>query len=56
MAAQARAEGPVSPRLADLYFQCAQVDGEMTLEEWEQLVVDAMTNEVPIADVLEFRD
>lgn len=47
-------EGHVSPRLADLFFQCAQVRGERTVEQWDALVVEAMRAEVSIADALEF--
>lgn len=47
-------EGPVSPKLADLFFQCAQVRGERTVEDWDALVVKAMQNEVTIADAIEF--
>ena len=45
-------EGPVSPRLADLFFQC--VRGERTVEQWDALVVEAMRAEVSIADAIEF--
>lgn len=49
-------EGPVSPRLADLFFQLTQVREERTVEEWDHLVVKAMESESPIADVIEFDD
>lgn len=49
-------EGPVSPRLADLFFQLTQVRGERTIEGWDRLVVLAMESESPIADVIEFGD
>jgi hypothetical protein len=45
-------EGAVSARLAHLYFQCAVVEGQRTLEKWEALVVAAMTAEVSVAEVL----
>lgn len=49
-------EGPVSPRLADLFFQLTQVREERTIEEWDALVVAAQTadDDVTIADVLEY--
>lgn len=49
-------EGAVSPRLADLFFQCAQVRGERTVEQWDALVVSAMQAEVSIAEAIEFGD
>jgi hypothetical protein len=47
-------EGPVSPRLANLYFQCACVEGQRTFEEWEELVVKAMGAEVSVQEALEY--
>lgn len=47
-------EGAVSQRLAHLFFQCACVQGERTLEEWDALVVKAMEAEVTVQDVLEY--
>lgn len=47
-------EGAVSARLADLFFQCAQVRGERTVVQWDALVVSAMQGDVSIADAIEF--
>lgn len=47
-------EGAVSARLADLFFQCACIAGERTLEEWDALVVKAMEAKVTVADALEY--
>lgn len=48
-------EGPVSPRLADLFFQCAQVRGERTIEDWDKLVIAAREDaDLTIEDVLKF--
>lgn len=49
-------EGPVSPRLADLFFQLTQVRETRTIEQWDALVVAAMQNEVTIADAIEFSE
>lgn len=49
-------EGAVSAKLADLFFQCAQVRGERTVEQWDALVVSAMGAGVTIADAIEFAD
>lgn len=47
-------EGAVSAKLADLFFQCAQVRGERTVEAWDALVVSAMQADVTIAEAIEF--
>lgn len=47
-------EGEVSARLADLFFQCACIEGTRTLEEWDRLVLAARRAEVRVKDVLEF--
>lgn len=47
-------EGPVSARLAHLYFQLTQVRGKRTVEQWDHLVVEAMRADVTIAEVIEF--
>lgn len=47
-------EGPLSARLADLFFQCAQVQEARTFEEWEALVMSAMEAESTIAEAIEF--
>lgn len=47
-------EGAVSPMLADLFFQCAQVRGERTMKQWDDLVVAAMEAQSTIAEALEF--
>lgn len=49
-------EGAISARLADLFFQCACVPGERTIEEWDELVNEAKAAEVSIQDVIEFRE
>lgn len=47
-------EGAVSARLADLFFQCACIEGQKTIEEWDNLVNQAKRAEVTVRDVLEF--
>ena len=47
-------EGPVSPRLADLFFQCAQVREPRTIEQWDALVVEAMSAESSIQEAIEY--
>ena len=55
-AALASREGQVSPRLADLFFQCTQVGGERTIEEWDALVNDAREAGVNVSVALEFAE
>jgi len=47
-------EGEVSARLADLFFQCACIEGTRSIEEWDRLVLEARRAEVRVKDVLEF--
>jgi hypothetical protein len=47
-------EGAVSARLAHMFFQCACVQGERTIEEWDALVVQAMEAEVSVQEALEY--
>lgn len=47
-------EGAVSAKLAHLFFQCAVVSGQRTLEGWDALVVEAMKAEVTIAEAIEY--
>lgn len=52
-------EGPVSARLADLFFQLTQVREPRTIEEWDALVVSAMSSDDPtttIAEAIEFAE
>lgn len=55
-AAIASREGPVSPKLADLFFQCAQIQGDRSVEEWDALVNAAREAEVNVAEALEFNE
>lgn len=47
-------EGAFGPGWAELFFQCASVGGERTLEAWDALVVAAKTADVSIAEAIEF--
>lgn len=47
-------DGAVSAKLADLFFQCACIQGERVLEEWDRLVVQAMEANVTVQDVLTY--
>lgn len=47
-------EGPVSAKLAHLFFQLTQVRGKRTVEQWDALVVQAQEADATIADTIEF--
>ncbi len=47
-------EGAVSPRLANLFFQCACIKGDRTVDAWDALVVQAMEAEVSVQEALDF--
>lgn len=47
-------EGAVSARLADLFFQCAIIRGERTVEGWDALVNAAKEAESTIGEAIEF--
>lgn len=49
-------EGAVSAKFAHLFFQCACVTGERTVEEWDALVVAAHRAESTVLDALEFEE
>lgn len=53
-ASAASHEGPVSEKLAALFFGCAQVKGERTIEEWDEIVLKAKEHDVTPVDVIEF--
>jgi hypothetical protein len=47
-------EGAVSAMLAHLFFQCAVVQGNRSVEAWDELVNKARAEEVSIQDAIEF--
>ncbi len=47
-------EGAVSASLAHLFFQCALVTGERSIEEWDALVLAARGADATVAEALEF--
>jgi len=47
-------EGAISARLADLFFQCACIEGVRSVEEWDRLVLAAREAEVSVKDAIEF--
>lgn len=52
----ASSEGPISERLADLFFQCAQIRGNRTVEQWDSLVNAAREADVSVSDALEYME
>lgn len=49
-------EGAPSAQLAGLFFQCATVGGQRTVEEWDALVLAAREAVATVADAIEFAD
>lgn len=49
-------EGAISAKLAHLFFQCANIVGIRSVEEWDALVMTAQSEDVTVADALEFRE